>query len=414
MKSSLIEQAQAFAEEKFRNLPEHFVYHNLEHTKEVVAAAELIGKASYLNPDQLETVSIAAWLHDVGYLSCCEDHEKLSAEEAAKLLTHWGAPSNKIEDVKRTILATTMPQKPVDKLGMVLCDADLYHLSQPGLETCGVKLRQEFETIKGMKFNSDEEWIQFNLNFLRAHEYFTDYGKMILQEGKKQNIKKLKKKLKSDGSEESDEHSNSKEKLEKKIEKLKAKLEKSNRPERGIETMFRTTSENHVTLSGMADTKANIMISINTIILSIIVSVLFRKITEYPHLLAPTILLVLTCLVTIVLAILATRPNIASGKFTKEDIERKKTNLLFFGNFHNMELKDYEWGMREMMKDYEYLYGSMIKDIYFLGKVLARKYKFLRLSYTVFMFGFVASVLGFLLMMLLYYQPYQIQALFSL
>ncbi|MFN5555439.1 MAG: Pycsar system effector family protein, partial [Chryseotalea sp.] len=173
------------------------------------------------------------------------------------------------------------------------------------------------------------------------------------------------------------------------------------------------TSENHVTLSGMADTKANIMISINTIILSIIVSVLFRKITEYPHLLAPTILLVITCLVTIVLAILATRPNIASGKFTKEDIERKKTNLLFFGNFHNMELKDYEWGMREMMKDYEYLYGSMIKDIYFLGKVLARKYKFLRLSYTVFMFGFVASVLGFLLMMLLYYQPYQIQALFS-
>ncbi|MCZ8022608.1 MAG: DUF5706 domain-containing protein [Cyclobacteriaceae bacterium] len=413
MKSSLIEQAQAFAEDKLRNLPEHFVYHNLEHTQEVVYAANLIGKASNLTPDQLETVAVAAWLHDVGYVNCCENHEKLSADEAVELLKNWGATESKIEEVKRTILATTMPQKPVDILGMVLCDADLYHLSQPGLETCGVKLRQEFETIKGMKFNTDEEWIQFNLNFLRAHEYFTEYGKMILHEGKKQNIKKLKKKLKSDSSEESDEHFNSKEKLEKKIEKLKAKLEKSNRPERGIETMFRTTSENHVTLSGMADTKANIMISINTIILSIIVSVLFRKITEYPHLLAPTILLVITCLVTIVLAILATRPNIASGKFTKEDIERKKTNLLFFGNFHNMELKDYEWGMREMMKDYEYLYGSMIKDIYFLGKVLARKYKFLRLSYTVFMFGFVASVLGFLLMMLLYYQPYQIQALFS-
>jgi Family of unknown function (DUF5706) len=302
-----------------------------------------------------------------------------------------------------------MPQKPTDVLGMVLCDADLYHLSQPDLEACGKRLRQEFETVKDIQFNTDEEWIQFNINFLKSHEYFTEYGKLILNEGKKQNLKLLKKKLKGRTGEESEE----KKDLEKKIEKLKAKLDKSNRPERGIETMFRTTSENHVTLSGMADTKANIMISINTIILSIIVSVLFRKITDYPHLLAPTILLVITCLVTIVLAILATRPNIASGKFTKEDIEKKKTNLLFFGNFHNMELKDYEWGMREMMKDYEYLYGSMIKDIYFLGKVLARKYKFLRLSYTVFMFGFVASVLGFLLMMLLYYQPYQIQALFS-
>ncbi len=178
--------------------------------------------------------------------------------------------------------------------------------------------------------------------------------------------------------------------------------------------MFRTTSENHVTLSGMADTKANIMISINTIILSIIVSVLFRKLGEYPHLLVPTLMLVATCLVTIVMAILATRPNVAKGKFTIKDIQDKKANLLFFGNFHNMELKEYEWGMREMMKDYDYLYGSMIKDIYFLGKVLARKYKWLRLSYTIFMFGFVSSILIFLMQMILNYQPYSVGDFFSL
>ena len=158
----------------------------------------------------------------------------------------------------------------------------------------------------------------------------------------------------------------------------------------------------------MADTKANIMISINTIILSIIVSVLFRKLEEYGQLLIPALMLVTTCLVTIILAILATRPSVASGKFTKEDISAKKTNLLFFGNFHQMELKDYEWGMKEMMKDYDYLYSSMIKDIYFLGKVLARKYRLLRWSYTVFMFGFVSSILGFIIAMMLNYQPYSV------
>jgi hypothetical protein len=159
----------------------------------------------------------------------------------------------------------------------------------------------------------------------------------------------------------------------------------------------------------MADTKANIMISINTIILSIIVGVLFRKIGEYPGLLIPALMLTITCLITIVLAILATRPSISSGKFTHEDIQQKKTNLLFFGNFHQMELKDYEWGMREMMKDYEYLYGSMIKDIYYLGKVLAKKYRLLRLSYTVFMFGFVSSIIGFIIAMMFNYQPYSLQ-----
>jgi hypothetical protein len=201
--------------------------------------------------------------------------------------------------------------------------------------------------------------------------------------------------------------------MEKEIEKLRKKLDKGSRPDRGIETMFRTTLENHINLSGMADTKANIMISINTIILSIVVSVLFRKLEDFPHLVVPTLILVFTCLTAIVMAILATRPNIAEGKFTREDILNKKTNLLFFGNFHNMALKDYEWGMREMMKDYDYLYGSMIKDIYFLGKVLAKKYKFIRLSYTIFMFGFVASIVTFLILTMVYYQPYSLNQLLT-
>ena len=61
-----------------------------------------------------------------------------------------------------------------------------------------------------------------------------------------------------------------------------------------------------------------------------------------------------------------------------------------------MDLPDYEWSMNEMMNDREYLYRSMIKDIYYLGKVLAKKYKFLRLSYNIFMFGLVVAILAFI------------------
>ncbi|UII27854.1 DUF5706 domain-containing protein [Fulvivirga maritima] len=169
------------------------------------------------------------------------------------------------------------------------------------------------------------------------------------------------------------------------------------KPGRGIETMFRITSKNHLTLSGMADNKANIMISINSIILSVLVSLLFRKLDDYPNLIIPGIMMVAVCLTTIVFAVLATRPNISSGTFTREDIESRKTNLLFFGNFHSMELDNYMWGMQEMMKDSDFLYGSMIKDIYFLGIVLGKKYRMLRKSYTIFMFGFVAAVIAFII-----------------
>ena len=187
--------------------------------------------------------------------------------------------------------------------------------------------------------------------------------------------------------------------MERTIEKLKAKIAKDNelRPDRGRETMFRTTSKNHLQLSAMADNKANIMISINAIILSIVVSVLIRKFEESPFLIVPTLVLTLVCLLTIVFAILATRPNVSRGTFSKYDIINKKTNLLFFGNFHSVSLDDYEWGMKEMLKDGDYLYSSLIRDIYFLGAVLGRKYKLLRICYTLFMYGFVIAVLSFII-----------------
>ena len=99
--------------------------------------------------------------------------------------------------------------------------------------------------------------------------------------------------------------------------------------------------------------------------------------------------------ISIVFAILSTRPKVTSGVFTRKDIDERKINLLFFGNFYKMPLDEYQWAMNEMMKDREYLYNSMIKDLYFLGLVLNRKYKLLRITYNVFMFGIILSFFAF-------------------
>lgn len=399
METELIRKSRAYAEEILRKLPETFTYHNLKHTTGVAEAAEEIGRQSTLSNDDLENVLIAAWLHDTGYEKDREHHEERSADTATTLLESWGASPDKVKKVQNLIAATRMPQNPQNLAEQVLCDADLYHLSKKDIFECAQQIRSEIETFKNIKFESDKEWGEYNLKFLKSHSYFTLYGRQVLEERKKKNIKKLKKMLNP----KVDEHYVKD--LEKELGKLQKKLDKKVNPDRGIETMFRVTSENHITLSGMADTKSNIMISINSIILSVIISVLFRKLEEFPNLLIPTLMLVATCLITIVFAILATRPNISSGKFTREDIKEKRTNLLFFGNFHGMELNNYDWGMREMMKDVDYLYGSLIKDIYFNGRVLARKYKLLRWSYSIFMFGFVASIIGFTIALLMYYYP---------
>jgi hypothetical protein len=180
-------------------------------------------------------------------------------------------------------------------------------------------------------------------------------------------------------------------------DKQKIKKAKGDKPERGVETMFRITSTNHQRLSDMADNKAHIMISTNSIILSVILSLLLRKLEDNPHLIIPTMLLLIICVVTMVFSILATRPSIPEGVFTKEDIREKRVNLLFFGNFYRMNLPDYESGMQALMDDREFLYGSLIKDVYAQGVVLGRKYRLLRIAYNVFMYGIIASVLAFTL-----------------
>jgi len=159
--------------------------------------------------------------------------------------------------------------------------------------------------------------------------------------------------------------------------------------------MLRLTSDNHLQLSEMADGKANILISVNAIIISVILSVLVRRLEVDTYLTIPTILFLIVSVTTIVIAILATRPKISEGKFSDEDIVNKKTNLLFFGNFYKASLEQYETAMHVMMGDSDYLYGSLIKDIYALGVVLARKYKLIRLAYNIFMIGIVVSVLAF-------------------
>lgn len=159
--------------------------------------------------------------------------------------------------------------------------------------------------------------------------------------------------------------------------------------------MFRTSLKNHMELSAIADNKANMMLSVSALVLSIVISSLASKLDKHSELIVPTIFIVLVCLVTIVLATLSTSPKITGGKFSTDDVKKRKANLLFFGNFHKMKLDDYDWGMKEMMKDKEYLYSSLIRDLHSLGVVLARKYQFLRWCYMIFMYGMIMAVLAF-------------------
>ncbi len=400
--SEIVGKAQQYAKKILEEeLPSDLKYHSTDHTEFVVQAAEEIGENMRFNAQEMEVLMLAAWFHDVGYKNGLQDHEQLGAQVALEFLSKEGYDDELAAKVAGCIMATQMPQTPRNRVEEALCDADLLHLADPEyFEKAGL-LHQEIETTKGVEIG-EKEWMKMNKRFISEHSYFTSYARQNYRPAKQENLKKVKKKLKSMKKEEEIA------KLQQKVEDLKVKVKtaKELTPTRGIETMFRLTSKNHLELSAIADNKANIMISINALILSIMISVLFRKLEEYPHMVVPSVILTLVCLATIVIGIIATRPNVSKGKFTRDNIKNKETNLLFFGNFHGMKLNDYEWAMKEMLQDADYLYSSLIRDIYFLGAVLGKKYRLLRLAYNVFMFGFVLSVISFVIAELFFKEPY--------
>ena len=398
VETDLLKKTQAYVEDFFKkNLTENIVYHNIGHTLEVVEAAEKIGESCDLTKEEMEAVLVAAWFHDTGYYKGQLNHEVASMEIAEEFLRKHNVSEKMIAEVGGCIIATKIPQRPVNKMEEVLCDADLFHLATNQFFKKSELLKKEISMALDNEVE-EAEWYKNSIKFLKKHHYFTKYGQEKLFPVKKKNLKKLKvlnRELKAIKEAENTQDDKSGEGQH----QLKTGKKK---PVRGIETLFRVTSRNHVDFSSMADNKANIMITINTLMMSIVFSLLIQKLQEYPALIFPTIILTIVCTVTIIFAILSTRPNLSRGTFSREEIKKKQTNLLFFGNFYKMPLDDYEWGVREIMKDSDYLYGSLIRDVYYLGKVLGKKYFFLRISYTVFMFGIILSVIAFAIVVFLF------------
>lgn len=401
MEAKLLKEVEAHAVDLLAHkLDKNYTYHNLGHTQQVVQAVAEIGAHSGLNEAEISQLKIAAWFHDLGYLERYVGHEEDSIKMARDYLTQLSAPQETVELVGKLIESTILDLEPRSLLEQIMKDADLYNLAMPHAIEHSEEIRHEWKIFCDRNF-SDEEWDVFNYDFFRDHSYYTPYAKSVLAPLKQENTRKLKKAIKKRKKQKVEENLSvvnlQLEQAENQVDKLKKKLKKAKkqRPDRGIETMFRTTYRTHINLSDLADNKANILLSINAIVISIIFTTVVENYQKFSFVLIPSFPIILVAMTTIVFAILATRPSINAGIFDRKDILAKKTNLLFFGNFYRMNLDDYMWGIDQMMQDADYLYGSMAKDIYFLGRVLAKKFQLLRIAYNVFMYGMVAAIFIF-------------------
>jgi len=378
----------AAAEKYIKNLlseqmNKNFLFHSQGYANKTVNKAKKVLEFSTDESINANNVLLAIWFLHSGYAIDYDNHIQESIHLATTFLKEKKCVQKDIDVVVQLIESAWKNDKPINDAEAIVKDVCTWFYASEDFEELLQLLRLELENFNDN--NSDlDAWRLNYLEKLRIeHRYYTDFAKENWQEQKEENILSLISRLQKA------------EKTEKK-EILKARL-KDESPQRAIQSLYRIELRNHIKLSDIADTKANILLSVNAIIISLLLANLIPKLDSpsNSYLIYPTVIFVLFSIASMIMSVLATRPKVDNTNVVEDEIKKKDTNFLFFGNFHNMELSDFKSKLRDIIKSKESIYDSLSMDLYYLGKVLQEKYRLLRWTYTVFLIGVILSVIAF-------------------
>jgi predicted metal-dependent HD superfamily phosphohydrolase len=369
-----------------------YVYHNYTHTLETVKACKKLSSTYNLTSRDYEILMLAAWFHDTGYVETYRDHEEASIGIMKAYLT-GNYSDDDIAEIESLILATKHGAKADGSLQEIIQDADYINLGRKNFEHRADLLRIEWERILQKKY-TEMEWAQVQLQFLIETSFKTEEAISRYNAQRELNIRKQHDKIGKLAKKESQAD-----------EKVSSKPKKEGR---GIETLYRSVYDYHINLTSIADNKANIMISINTIIISLVITLFGTGFTFATgdevgsiRFVFPMAFLLLTSLTAVVFAILSARPNVTSKE--RYELSKKESSILFFGNFAQLQIKEFVDQIRLLKEQKQELYDNMSVDIYHLGSVLVKKYRYLTWSYNIFMGGMITCAIGFIVIMIFSY-----------
>ncbi|MBL7964804.1 MAG: HD domain-containing protein [Flavobacteriales bacterium] len=154
-----------------RELPAGRTYHCYDHTLDVVRAAESIARQEHIGSEDMDLLRVAALFHDSGFTEQDHDHEEASCRIARKVLPDMGFSGDSVERICAMIMATKIPQTPMDALAGILCDADLDYLGRPDFHRIARTLFEEMKTYGVL--STEREWNELQVRFLERHGYFT-------------------------------------------------------------------------------------------------------------------------------------------------------------------------------------------------------------------------------------------------
>ncbi len=151
--------------------------------------AERLAALEGIGGEEQVLILTGAYYHDIGFTIQQKDHELVGAQYIYKVLPQFGYSPQQIKVVEGIILATRIPQRPLNQLEEIVADADLDSLGRVDWWNRNLALRTEMSLL-GMNF-TDQEWCERQRNFLVKHHYFTASARRLRDEQKQNNIQLL-------------------------------------------------------------------------------------------------------------------------------------------------------------------------------------------------------------------------------
>ncbi len=398
----LLNKVEDYIKELYATHPhELLLFHNSNYTNQVVKCARELAVKENFSEENLHLTILASWFLNIGYLFDFVEHTKQSVRIAELFLNEIAYPESKKMIILNAIEKVLKNKKPANEIEKVLADANNAIFASKEFVLWVKYHRQERNYFVKPKITKRNFWQNIS-NLLNEHEYYTYSAKRMFREGKAENIEKINQFLSEQLNSELPKNNQIIiQELQAEIEKINQKVEKRITSARGYDSLYRITARNQINLSGIADNKAHILITLNTLIISAVITFVYSQIADVKFIEIPVLLTVVSSLFAIGFAVIATRPHILPGEFKMKDFYEKKTNLIFYGNFYNMNYDEYDRAVRDMLKDQELLFSNLNRDQYELGKILGRKFRLLHYSYTIFLYGFIISALSFLIILFL-------------
>lgn len=291
-------------------------------------------------------------------------------------------PEEQVEHIRELINRHSKRESPADKIEKVVWDAISYRLADDDFFK---RLRYFQEEMNRLHDNSYDELsilLKIRDEFSEEH-YYTDYAKKNYSASLIKNKNKINKRI---------QHFTENGPATKKTEAMMT--------DRETEDLFKIAFRNYVKLVDVADSKAALLIQVNSILISVVIGFVISRAEKYPMLIIPSFLILAVAFVTILLSILASRPQRNSYI---HDRSSKSYQTFFFGSFdlvgskfRDADFDSYSLELANLLKSgRENVFNEIFKEVFNVRKVLSRKFTFLSYAYIVFIGGLAVSIITF-------------------